>query len=123
MRCSYSNTHLARLVRRTGTARPSADTFGEEAAKELLHQIKRLEDHGTASIHKAVENAALELQQGPRSNYFECTRSRLNRSLTERSGLTSQAAARYHIKAWGWRPRIGYGLDLPPKAIHVEGEP
>lgn len=120
-----SNTHFIWLVWFAERARDKLPPlpFDEEAAKELLHLIERVEGHGTTSIHEAVASALRDLQQGQRSNYFERTRSRLNRSLTERSGLTPQAAARYHIKAWGQRPRTGYGLDLPSNSIHVEGEP
>lgn len=120
-----SNTHFIWLVWFAERARDNLPPlpFDENAAKNLLHLIERLEGRGTTSIHEAVKNAALELRQGQRSNYFERTRSRLNRMLTERSGLTPRAAARYHIKAWGLRPHTGYALDLPPQSIHVEGEP
>ncbi|EAR23056.1 CRISPR-associated ring nuclease Csm6 [Nitrococcus mobilis] len=97
--------------------------FDENAAKDLLRLIEYLEGHGITPIHEAVASAALELQQGQRSNYFERTRSRLNRALSERSGLTPRAAERYHIKASGRRPHTGYALDLPPQSIHIEGEP
>lgn len=120
-----SPTHFIWLVWFAERARNSLPPipFDENAAKDLLRLVEHLEGRGTTSIHKAVAGAARELSQGQRSNYFERTRSRLNRTLTERSGLTRQAAARYHIKAWGRRPRTSYGLNLPPQSIHVEGEP
>ncbi len=120
-----SSTHFIWLVWFAERARHDLPPmpFDESAAKNLLRLIVYLEGHGITPIHEAVASAALELEHGQRSNYFERTRSRLNRALSERSGLTPRAAERYHIKASGRRPHTGYALDLPPQSIHIEGEP
>lgn len=120
-----SNTHFIWLVWFAERARGDLPPipFDEDAAKDLLRTITRLEGQDATSVHETVASAILDLQQGQRSNYFERTRSRLNRALGERSGLTPRAAGRYHIKASGQRPRTGYALDLPPRSIHIEGDP
>ncbi|MCG5541863.1 MULTISPECIES: CRISPR-associated ring nuclease Csm6 [unclassified Halorhodospira] len=97
--------------------------FDHAAADELARYIDWLE--GRASrLHESLAGARQDLERGEtRSNYFDSTRSRLNRDLAERSGLPARVAARYQVQACSSRPQTTYALPLAPEQIRIEGEP
>lgn len=121
---ALSPTHflwLTWLADRARRAEPPA-AFDLAAADELARYIDWLE--GRASrLHESLASAREELEQEGRSNYFERTRSRLNRDLAVRSGLPARVAARYQVKAYSSRPHTTYALPLTPEQIHIQGEP
>ncbi len=60
------------------------------------------------------------LRQGIDKNYFERSKSRVNRKLGETLG---SGAATYLIQAFGRRPRTAYGLNLTSGQILVDSQP
>ncbi|BAU58754.1 CRISPR-associated protein NE0113 [Halorhodospira halochloris] len=96
--------------------------FDHEAAKELERYIDWL-DGSNSPLHESLHSAREELESEGCSNYFERTRSRLNKALAERSGLPARAVARYQIHACSNRPQSTYALRLTPEQIRMVGEP
>lgn len=91
----------------------------ETAAIELLQTHHELEGSGPDPVRQSLEIALEELKHQPRSNYFERTRSRLNRALASKSGLPPNVASRYYLAAVGKRPNTRYGLTLDPAYIQI----
>ncbi|MBK1735770.1 TIGR02584 family CRISPR-associated protein [Halorhodospira abdelmalekii] len=96
--------------------------FDDDAAAELARYIDWL-DGSTSSLHDNLHSARAELEAEGSSNYFERTRSRLNRALAERSGLPAQAVVRYQVQTCSSRPNTTYALLLTPGQIQIKGEP
>ncbi len=97
--------------------------FDQAAASELERFMDWLEGAPPTSLHESLASAREELEREGRSNYFERTRSRLNKAIEERSGLPARAIDRYRIHAYETRPHTTYGLSLAPEQIRIEGEP
>ncbi|MCG5531155.1 CRISPR-associated ring nuclease Csm6 [Halorhodospira halochloris] len=97
-------------------------SFDEKAAEELARYIDWL-DGSSSPLHENLDSAREELKSEGRSNYFERTRSRLNKALAERSGLPAQAVASYQVQTCSSRPNTTYALLLTPGQIQIEGQP
>lgn len=97
--------------------------FDEGAGNELARVIEWLEGSGPSALREALESALEELRETGQTNYFDRNRTRLNRALTDESGLPRVVVERYLVHALGQRPHTRYGLTLRPEAIRIEGEP
>jgi CRISPR-associated protein (TIGR02584 family) len=112
-------TWLAERAQRGEPAIP----FDEAAGAELAAVLDRLEGTGASPLREGLESGLVELRSSGRTNYFDRTRSRLNKALSEKSALHPAAAARYQVHSFGKRPYTRYGLRLQPAEIRLVGEP
>ncbi|ABM61410.1 CRISPR-associated ring nuclease Csm6 [Halorhodospira halophila] len=121
---TLSATHFLWLTWLADRARQEAPAiaFDEAAVDELTGYADWLEGR-LSQLHESLASARKEIEREGRSNYFERTRSRLNKAIAERSGLPTRAAARYQIHTHSSRPQTTYGLKLEPEQIRIEGEP
>jgi CRISPR-associated protein (TIGR02584 family) len=96
--------------------------FDEQAAAELRIVMDWMEGAGWSPLKDGLDSGVRDLRRGDQANYFDRTRTRLNKALEEKSGLQHSVAERYFVHSFGGRPKT-YGLRLRPSQIQILGQP